>query len=161
MNDHCTVSYDRVIIEICFYSFVGGYNNLTLIEASLCACLIMVAVVSLCTRCCNKKCHNEYEDEVVWAETRIMNNTYSSNRKCNESTNGNSDNSPLAKDNTCERNVSQTSTLDILPYNDDRTIITPITKDNSLNVRESTQTPDIPHVTKCKFTSKSLLSAAS
>ena len=76
-----------------------------------------------------------------------MNNTYSSNRKCNESTNGNSDNSPLAKDNTCERNVSQTTTLDILPYNDDRTIITPITKDNSLNVRESTQTPDIPHVT--------------
>ena len=110
----------------------------------MCACLIMVAVVSLCTRCCNKKCHNEYEDEVVWAETRIMNNTYSSNRKCNESTNGNSDNSPLAKGNTCERNVSQTSTLDILPYNDDRTIITPITKDNSLNVRES---PDIPHVT--------------
>ena len=131
--------------------------------------MVSVAPKLLCRWCDSKESHSEYEDDVIYGEVRYpdephckhMHNAHCSNalyRKCNESTNGNSDNSTSAKDNnvpTRERYVLSYNP-DISLHNDDFIVVTPesmqmildkktTTKDNNLvNEREATCTPEVP-----------------
>lgn len=157
--------------------FLGGHNGLTLVEALLCACLIMVIVMvsvapKLLCRWChhNKESHNEYEDEVIYGEVRHrdephrkhMHTTHCSNalyHKSNESTNGNRYivSVALPKDNnipTCERSVNQTP--DIPPDNNEKITMTSeslqMIENQSQHLEKKTNTNDNKVVNKREAT---------